>query len=87
MIKRYRTLILQISATALEETKILVWHRDKLKLILTMSDPFLKTVLDHVVARDVVRKLTQVTIGFELDEQHLGKSPKSLHLSLNIEIE
>jgi hypothetical protein len=53
--------ILQISATALEETKILVWHRDKLKLILTMSDPFLKTVLDHVVARDVVRKLTQVS--------------------------
>jgi hypothetical protein len=26
----------KISATALEETKILVWHRDKLKLILTM---------------------------------------------------
>ena len=52
----------QISATALEETKILVWHRDKLKLILTMSDPFLKTVLDHVVARDVVRKLTQVSV-------------------------
>ena len=52
---------LQISATALEETKILVWHRDKLKLILTMSDPFLKTVLDHVVARDVVKKLTQVS--------------------------
>jgi len=51
----------QISATALEETKILVWHRDKLKLILTMSDPFLKTVLDHVVARDVVKKLTQVS--------------------------
>ena len=50
----------KISATALEETKILVWHRDKLKLILTMSDPFLKTVLDHVVARDVVKKLTQV---------------------------
>ena len=55
-----KPLSLQISATALEETKILVWHRDKLKLILTMSDPFLKTVLDHVVARDVVRKLTQV---------------------------
>jgi hypothetical protein len=51
----------QISATALEETKILVWHRDKLKLILTLAEPFLKTVLDHVVARDVVRKLTQVS--------------------------
>jgi len=25
-----------------------------------MADPFLKTVLDHVVARDVVRKLVQV---------------------------
>ncbi len=38
-----------------------VWHRDKLKLILAMSDPFLKTVLDHVVARDVVMKLVQVS--------------------------
>ena len=54
--------LFKISATALEETKILVWHRDKLKLILTMSDPFLKTVLDHVVARDVVKKLTQVRL-------------------------
>ena len=51
--------ILQISATALEETKVLVWHRDKLKLTL-MENPYLHTVFEHIVARDVVRKLTQV---------------------------
>lgn len=50
----------QISATALEETKVLVWHRDKLKLIL-MKNPYLHTVFEHIIARDVVRKLTQVT--------------------------
>ena len=55
---------IQISATALEETKVLVWHRDKLKLTL-MENPYLHTVFEHIVARDVVRKLTQVnTITF-----------------------
>ena len=50
---------IQISATALEETKVLVWHRDKLKLTL-MERPYLHTVFEHIIARDVVRKLTQV---------------------------
>ena len=60
----------QISATALEETKVLVWHRDKLKLIL-MKNPYLHTVFEHIIARDVVRKLTQVTkqIVWKLDFQ------------------
>lgn len=52
----------QISATALEETKVLVWHRDKLKLIL-MKNPYLHTVFEHIIARDVVRKLTQSQDG------------------------
>ena len=51
--------LFQISATALEETKVLVWHRDKLKLTL-MENPYLHTVFEHIVARDVVKKLTQV---------------------------
>jgi hypothetical protein len=49
----------QVSATALEETKVLVWHRDKLKLTL-MENPYLFTVFEHIIARDVVRKLAQV---------------------------
>ena len=52
--------VFQISATALEETKVLVWHRDKLKLTL-METPYLYTVFEHIIARDVVRKLAQVT--------------------------
>ena len=53
--------LFQISATALEETKVLVWHRDKLKLTL-MENPYLHTVFEHIVARDVVKKLTQVNV-------------------------
>ena len=53
--------LFQISATALEQTRVLIWHRDKLKLIL-MEEPFLRNVFEHIIARDVVRKLTQVNI-------------------------
>jgi len=49
----------QVTVTALEECSLLVWHRDKIKLVI-MEDPHLQAVLDHVVGRDVVRKLMQV---------------------------
>ncbi|XP_065224588.1 blood vessel epicardial substance isoform X2 [Planococcus citri] len=49
----------QVSITAMEESKILLWHRDKLKLSI-ISDKFLQTVLDHILSRDVVNKLIQV---------------------------
>lgn len=39
----------------------MLWHRDKLKLIL-LSDPFLQAVFDHILGRDVVRKLTQASL-------------------------
>ena len=51
----------QVTVTALEECSLLVWHRDKIKLAI-MEDPHLQTVLDHVIGRDVVRKLMQVNI-------------------------
>lgn len=51
---------IKASVRACEESRVLLWHRDKLKLIL-LSDPFLQAVFDHVLGRDVVRKLTQVT--------------------------
>lgn len=44
---------------AMEESRVLVWHRDKLKLSI-MSDAFLQAVFDHILGRDVVHKLMQV---------------------------
>ena len=41
----------------------MVWHRDKLKLTL-METPYLFTVFEHIIARDVVRKLAQVSFQF-----------------------
>ena len=45
---------------AMEESRVLIWHRDKLKLSI-MTEPFLQTVFDHILGRDVVKKLMQVT--------------------------
>lgn len=45
---------------AMDESRVLIWHRDKLKLSI-MSEPFLQTVFDHILGRDVVKKLMQVT--------------------------
>lgn len=48
---------------AMEESRVLVWHRDKLKLSI-MSDGFLQAVFDHILGRDVVHKLMQVCKDF-----------------------
>lgn len=45
---------------AMEESRVLIWHRDKLKLSI-MTEPFLQVVFDHILGRDVVKKLMQVT--------------------------
>lgn len=45
---------------AMEESRVLIWHRDKLKLSI-MTEPFLQAVFDHILGRDVVKKLMQVT--------------------------
>ncbi|XP_043867523.1 blood vessel epicardial substance isoform X4 [Drosophila mojavensis] len=50
----------QVSIMAMEESRVLIWHRDKLKLSI-MAEPFLQTVFDHILGRDVVKKLMQVT--------------------------
>lgn len=44
----------------MEESRVLIWHRDKLKLSI-IAEPFLQTVFDHILGRDVVKKLMQVT--------------------------
>lgn len=43
----------------MEESRILLWHRDKLKLSI-ITDQFLQAVFDHILGRDVVKKLMQV---------------------------
>jgi hypothetical protein len=50
----------QVSIMAMEESRILIWHRDKLKLSI-MTEPFLQVIFDHILGRDVVKKLMQVT--------------------------
>lgn len=50
----------QVSIMAMEESRVLIWHRDKLKLSI-MAEPFLQAVFDHILGRDVVKKLMQVT--------------------------
>ena len=50
----------QVTVTALEESTLLVWHRDRLRLEL-LKDLHLQMVVDHVISRDIVRKLVQVS--------------------------
>lgn len=50
----------QVSIMAMEESRLLIWHRDKLRLSI-INDTFLQTVFDHILGKDVVKKLMQVT--------------------------
>jgi hypothetical protein len=47
-----------VSITCIEDARVLQWHRDKLKLSI---DEYLKTMFDHILAKDVVKKLMQVS--------------------------
>ncbi|GBP80360.1 Popeye domain-containing protein 3 [Eumeta japonica] len=60
----------QVSIMAMEESRVLVWHRDKLKLSI-MSDAFLQAVFDHILGRDVVHKLMQVSETMAVSNGHL----------------
>lgn len=50
----------QVTIMALEESRLMTWHRDKLKLSIC-SEPYLQTVIDNVLGKDVVKKLLFVT--------------------------
>nr|XP_053604511.1 blood vessel epicardial substance-like isoform X2 [Plodia interpunctella] len=63
----------QVSIMAMEESRVLVWHRDKLKLSI-MSDAFLQTAFDHILGRDVVHKLLQVSETMGVSNGHLPNS-------------
>jgi hypothetical protein len=49
----------------MEEARVLLWHRDKLKLSI-ITDQFLQAVFDHILGRDVVKKLMQVSVRYLL---------------------
>jgi len=67
----------QVSVTALEECSILVWHRDRLKFHL-MADSFLQVVFDHVLGRDVVKKLMQPPLRLLLKGQPSPHLPSTM---------
>lgn len=50
----------QVTMTAMDRCRVVVWNRDKLKLTIS-GDTFLQAVFDNVVGKDVVRKLLFVT--------------------------
>ncbi|XP_058127837.1 blood vessel epicardial substance isoform X2 [Anopheles coustani] len=66
----------QVSIMAMEDSRVLIWHRDKLKLSM-IAEPFLETVFDHILGRDVVKKLMQVTQVGEIMAQSNGCVPSS----------
>ncbi|XP_045601250.1 popeye domain-containing protein 3 isoform X2 [Procambarus clarkii] len=65
----------QVSATAIEDSRVLIWHRDKLKLTI-MGDQFLQAVFDHILGRDVVKKLMQLP-------EAGGQTPSEVELEVN----
>ena len=62
-----------MTVTALERSTIISWHRDMIKFCL-MEDTRLQAIFDHVVGRDVVRKLMQVNNLAEELQINLDKS-------------
>ncbi|XP_068239427.1 popeye domain-containing 2-like isoform X5 [Palaemon carinicauda] len=67
----------QVSATAIEDSRVLIWHRDKLKLTI-MGDQFLQAVFDHILGRDVVKKLMQLMTLLRGDSDALRKQIRRL---------
>ncbi|XP_050531977.1 blood vessel epicardial substance-like isoform X2 [Daktulosphaira vitifoliae] len=65
----------QVSVTAVEDSRVLLWHRDKLRLSI-ITDQFLYTIFDHILGRDVVKKLMQVS-----ETMSNGHSPNQWHES------
>lgn len=71
----------QVTTTALEKCRVVVWNRDKLKLTIS-GDAFLKAVFDNVVGKDVVKKLLFVmessSNGVVHDPDSVSESTKLL---------
>lgn len=73
----------QVSITALEECRLLIWHRDKLKLTIS-NDQFLQAVFDNILGKDVVKKLLLVSesscngVGLYVCEDVVAETTKLL---------
>ncbi|XP_015523882.1 blood vessel epicardial substance [Neodiprion pinetum] len=70
----------QVSITAMEESRILLWHRDKLKLSI-ITDQFLQAVFDHILGRDVVKKLMQVSETMAASSLHQYQNGQVVNLA------
>ncbi|KAJ2950911.1 hypothetical protein O0L34_g5280 [Tuta absoluta] len=57
----------------MKESKVLEWHTDKLKLS-KISNAFLQAVFDHILGRDVVHELMQVSETMAVSNGHLPNS-------------
>jgi len=64
----------QVSIVALEESRLLVWNRDKLKLSIS-CDPYLQTILDNILGKDVVKKL--LLVSDTVSNQHTGAGERT----------
>ncbi|GFY62099.1 blood vessel epicardial substance-A [Trichonephila inaurata madagascariensis] len=73
----------QVSITALEDCRVLIWHRDKLKLSIS-NDIFLQAVFDNILGKDVVKKLLLVSetscngVGFYVCDDVVAETTKLL---------
>lgn len=64
----------QVSIVALEESQLLVWNRDKLKLSIS-SDRYLQIILDHILGRDIVKKLM---LSLDIDSANMSSEKTKL---------
>lgn len=53
----------QVSIMAVQESRILIWNLDKLKSFI-FKEPYLQSILDNILGKDVVKKLTVVTDNY-----------------------
>ncbi|KAI1292819.1 Blood vessel epicardial substance [Halotydeus destructor] len=72
----------QVTIMALEESRLIIWHRDKLKLSIC-NEPYLQAVLDNVLGKDVVRKLLFVTETIGNNHNLNGTCPNVAENSLS----
>lgn len=73
----------QVSFVALEESQVLVWNRDKLKLSIS-SDRYLQTILDHILGKDIVKKLM---LSMDIETQNVVTNEKTKLMQNNISID
>lgn len=73
----------QVSIVALEESQLLVWNRDKLKLSIS-SDRYLQTILDHILGRDIVKKLM---LSLDIEATNMSSEKSKFLMQSNFPID